>query len=310
MYIRAITLAPLLSLLARGTFATSYIVNSADDLIAVSNKVNAGTSFSGTTIYLNADLDFSGKSMEPIGGIQYYTFKGSFDGKGHKISNLAISSSMNYGGLIGNCYGTNFSNLVLDSSCSIYSTGGSKSVGVIGFIQTYNPVLINNIVNMASISQQGPSAQWTITGGIVGMTYIGSYDITIKNCVNYGTVTDLAGSTWWSEIGGILGDCHFARSSKCYLQNCANYGLLRQKDGSVYCVAIGGIVSICQGICQIDNCVNMGSASNTGGYPYKGGIIGYLDGTTSIITNNYWSTNSASAVWRLAEFLQHDHQLF
>ena len=80
MYIRAITLAPLLSLLARGTFAASYIVNSADDLIAVSNKVNAGTTFSGTTIYLNADLDFSGKSINPMAGESTRSFQGSFDG--------------------------------------------------------------------------------------------------------------------------------------------------------------------------------------------------------------------------------------
>ena len=86
-----------------------------------------------------------------------YHFQGMFDGQGHTISNLAISSSSQFTGLFGYLNGALIRNVVLDSSCSVVSSfSGSNSVfigGIIGMCQAINgPCVTENIVNMASIS--------------------------------------------------------------------------------------------------------------------------------------------------------------
>ena len=41
-------------------------ISNSDELIEFSNSVNDGTNFKGTTVFLNSDIDLSGKTFEPI----------------------------------------------------------------------------------------------------------------------------------------------------------------------------------------------------------------------------------------------------
>lgn len=285
-------------LIRRTTGTTALTITNADELINISENVNSGSTYYGTTIFLSEDLDFEGKTFNPIGGQSSgRSFHGSFDGKGYTIKNLVMKSDYSHGGFIGFSFGTVIKNLVIDSSCSFYSTGDHKTLGIIGNIQTNFPSSIMNVVNMANMTHNGPNSLFTLIGGLTGIVYLTNYDYTIKNCVNYGTVTDQSSTTQWSEIGGLLGDCHQMNSNKCLIQNSINYGEVRQKDGSASFVGIGGLVGICNGVCQIENCVNFGSTSYSAGTGYMGGIAGFIDDSTSILTYNYWSADGPNRLF-------------
>ena len=111
----------LLSGISRGA---EVHINSVNDLIALSNGVNSGTNYSGTTIFLDNDLDFTRKeAMEPIGKDWSYSFLGTFNGQGHVIRNLEMNvTSSEFTGLFGYSEGLAVKDLVIDSSCSIVSS--------------------------------------------------------------------------------------------------------------------------------------------------------------------------------------------
>ena len=98
-------------------------LRSATDFIELSNNVNNGTSYAGSTVILGNDIDFTGYSEEfkPIGREFDISLCAKFDGQGHTISNLNMVSSDPFVGLFGVINGSSFKNLVVDSSCSFYN---------------------------------------------------------------------------------------------------------------------------------------------------------------------------------------------
>ena len=154
-------------------------------------NVNNGTGFSGTTVFLDADLDFSGglsEQFEPIGKDYNRYFQGTFDGQGRIISNLAMNFSSEYVGLFGYSTAT-IRNVVLDSSCSVVSSySDSSSVQVGGINGFFNDCVIENNVNMARISFTGSAGYYLYIGGIVGRLSVSNKGI-VRNCANYGCYT-------------------------------------------------------------------------------------------------------------------------
>ena len=68
----------------------SYIIKTAEELAAFAYAVNSGKNcFKDETVILGADIDLAGDIWVPIGTYEY-AFEGTFDGKGHTISNLYI----------------------------------------------------------------------------------------------------------------------------------------------------------------------------------------------------------------------------
>ena len=115
-------------LLGQGVLSYELHIYNASELIAFSKNVNSGSDYSGTTVFLDADIDFSGGlswQFEPIG--KNYDFQETFDGQGHTISNLVISSSSLYAGLFGYSYRATIKNVLLDSSCSVVSSYSGSS---------------------------------------------------------------------------------------------------------------------------------------------------------------------------------------
>ena len=217
-----------LSLIAyQKVFGAEHHISTAEDLIDFSKIVSSGTNCKGTTVFLDADIDFSGglsEQFEPIG--KGYDFQGTFDGQGYTISNLAISSSSRYVGLFGLSRRTTIKSVVLDSSCSVVSSySGSSSAYIGGIVGECDGCLIENDVNMASVSFTGSSAcTYLYLGGIVGEP-----SGTVKNCANYGSVTYSGKSICYAYIGGIAG--YFTGNSSnifIYIQNCLNHGTITQ----------------------------------------------------------------------------------
>lgn len=188
------------------TAGTTYTITSAEGLKKLSELSNT----SGVTIVLANDIDMSG--VTGWEGIK--NFQGTFDGNGHKITNLTgtnglfastsgatiknvglenvnINGSSYVGGLIGNATNTNISNCYTTGSIN----GTSDVGGLVGYTNsTTGTNLYENIYSSANVT--GSSK----VGGLLGETHSRNSDFNIKNAYAIGDVTGSG-----SQIGGFAG---------------------------------------------------------------------------------------------------------
>ena len=270
------------------------IIHNADELISFSSNVNSGTNYFGTTVYLGSDIEFNSslsQQFQPIGKTDTKYFNGTFDGQGHVIRNLTITtpSYSSYTGLFGYSGGATIRNLVMDASCSVVSSSASSTSstyagGIISKCEGKDSeCLIANSVNMGSVSFGGNVRCSTLyLGGIAGVTkYTTGNSVTIRNCVNYGAIvkTGTSGSTW---MGGIVGSA--SGDGYKYIQNCANYGPITHSGSTETWLGLGGIVGYIK-FAKVENCLSAGNISSTN-YPtsnnYRGAVVGYVRSNTCI----------------------------
>ncbi|MBP3361863.1 MAG: CotH kinase family protein [Clostridia bacterium] len=255
-------------------------IGTPEELIDFRNSINKGEQLDGI---LTADIDLSGVcgaeigSWQPI-GTSANAFAGTFNGNGHVIKGLYISSdSTEYAGLFGYTSDTaQIRSVVLEgeikapkaggicgnnkgkiSSCisNVYVEAGSVSGGTAG----YSNGEISNCKNIGTIIVSQKTA-----GGIVGETAPGGI---VSSCQNYGYVACP------SEAGGICG-----RSNNT-ITDCINKGIIKSTNE-----AAGGIAGIAKGgsannYAELSRNTNYGSVlANSAG----GGIVGKSAGFTMI----------------------------
>ena len=268
-------------------------IHNTSEFITFSIDVNSGANYSGTTVYLESDLDFSGglsEQFEPMGSYRI-PFDGTFDGQGHTISNLVVNSSSRYVGLFGYSTGS-IKNFVLGSSCSLtsYFTVDANVFlgGVVGYYGSNNEhSYVSNVVNMAGVTFDGNTTGnlgLLYLGGIVGRISSDNFEVSVKNCVNYGQLRHF-GVADYASIGGIVGDSSFP-SKSVYIQNCLNYGAITV-TGTAKTLYAGGILGAST-YTTIENCVSAGSIPSN--LEYKGGISGYVYPDTNI-THCLWTSD-------------------
>ena len=190
-----------------GTLYTdsTYFVSTPEQLIEFSLAVAGGAQYSNC--YLEADIDMEGYNdqFQPIGA-QKSSFRGVFDGQGHRILNLHITGA-DFTGLFGTISGgATISNLILDSSCSI---SGANYVGLVGGSTGAGNVTFSCVGNEANVTGSGANA-----AGIIGCNKGSSCTYYLYNCYNTGNII---GSSETAAICGWLG-------TTATLQNCYNIG--------------------------------------------------------------------------------------
>ncbi|MCR4921911.1 MAG: hypothetical protein K5945_09465, partial [Bacteroidaceae bacterium] len=155
---------------------------------AVASTVNG----SASAVLLN-DLDMTGVASEPI-GTESNPFRGTFDGQGHKFSNLTVNAD-SYAGLFGYVAGATVKNFVLDNTCAITATSGGYA-GIIGGSLNGDggTITMSQLGMEGTITAAGPNA-----GGIIGVNMGSSSKFIIENCYVTGTVTGA------NESGAITG---------------------------------------------------------------------------------------------------------
>jgi len=285
-----------------GVIKEEYHITNKDELKNIQELVTLGTyDFSNSIIYLENDIDLEcneNNQWIPIGTI-YNTFKGTFEGNGHKITGLYINSEENYQGLFGYNSGT-IKNVSLENSY-IQSTGNYIG-GITGC--NYDKAIIENCHNGAEIS--GNYNVGGITGGN-NNPYSG--EIKIVNSCNFGkiegqsSVGGIVGKTWINNfidgcynmenvsgdesVGGIIGSMpgdadYFSKVSNCY-----NTGTISSNR------IVGGIVGHEYfGTSDIiEYCYNIGTIEGKGSSWFKGSIIG--SGDDAIVRNCYYSNTSS-----------------
>ena len=202
------------------------------------------SSHAGDVIYLTDDIELTGKTTN--WDTSEMVFTGTFDGRGHTISNMHMSNNKidfeeGYAGFIANT-GNHASTIrpviknltIKDSSFAANRSG--MSVGV--FVGKANAV---DIINCHAVNCTVETAG--DAGGIVGETVNSSCKIascTVKDC-------ELTGGE--NYTGAILGSGYDVT-----IYNCANYGL--KKPGNASGIA-GDLI---RG--EIKNCLSVGKAGN------------------------------------------------
>lgn len=184
------------------------------------NKIAEWTSgysnnFDGITLVLEKDIALSCNKDDitthftPIGINS--SFKGTFDGKGHKISNLYVKRA-GRAGLFASIFGASIKNLTVEGTVVGSSYAGSDSTGVGGIVgYSFSQIVIENCVSNVNVSSSCEN-----TGGICG--YVNDVDSVIRNCVNIG---DIESSL--DKAGGISGN-------PGTVYNCANFGAVSGKS--------------------------------------------------------------------------------
>ena len=184
------------------------------------NKIAEWTSSSGSNfnditlvlekdIALSCDKDDRTTHFTPIGINS--SFKGTFDGKGHKISNLYVDRA-GRAGLFASVYGASIKNLTVEGTVVGSSSNGTDLTGVGGIVGfSTSQILIENCVSNVNVSSSCEN-----TGGICG--YVNDVDSVIRNCVNIG---DIESSL--DKAGGISGN-------PGTVYNCANFGAVSGKS--------------------------------------------------------------------------------
>lgn len=181
------------------------------------NKIAEWTSgysnnFDGITLVLEKDIALScnkDNSFTPIGINS--SFEGTFDGNGHKISNLYVDRA-GKAGLFASVYGASIKNLTVEGTVVGSSYDGTDPTGVGGIVgYSFSQIVIENCVSNVNVSSSCEN-----TGGICGN--VNGVDSVIRNCVNIGNIESDSDKT-----GGISGNPYI-------VYNCANFGAVSGKS--------------------------------------------------------------------------------
>ena len=195
-----------------------YTFTTAAELAGLADLVNAGTTFSGWTLKLGADIDLSGAEWEPIGTgereVADTVFRGTFDGDGHTISNFTITFDTDTCdddqaiGFFGNVAGTAAKHAVIKnvkfSNATIDTKSNTAGIAV-GYAEHAD---IENV----EVSDSEVTA-YQGAGAVIGRLYKGG---TISGCSNTDTAvtTTSFDNTEWIDkednalpynAGGICG---------------------------------------------------------------------------------------------------------
>ena len=152
-----------------GTQADPYIIKTGAQLKYFANQVNAGNTYSGKYIKLDANINLNGKDWTPIGYSQSRPFSGVFDGNYHEIKNMKITYS---------------SGKALDNE-TFY----------IGFWGYVNNATIKNI-GIADYTVNQTYSFHTVIGGFVAYAD-GTSATSIQNCYANGNVTTNFGGLYY-----------------------------------------------------------------------------------------------------------------
>ena len=289
-----------------GTNASPYQIATAANLLWFADQVN---NVHNTSICakLTADITLSGSTDNYVIGTKDYGFKGEFDGNGHTISGVNVTTTKTgnngyqyAGGLFG-CIKASTSETAVVKNLTVagaVNVTGLATVyylgGVIGI--AYGNVNISNVTSRVNLTTTSNDKD-AHCGGIVGSVEWfsnGEYkgDLTVSNCVNYGTLNVSCGEI----CGGIVG---YIRNGS--ISDCLNVGdISNSQDG--YTAGILGYVNSTG--CTMTRCLNVGTVTNThtaaNAYSvyykksigtisdlyYKSGVGGTPDAATAITAAN------------------------
>jgi|GEM_PF-930451 len=202
---------------------TTFYLSTAADLKGFANMVNgedgqSSKDFDRKTVILTRDIDLGNHEWTPI-GVTYIAFSGMFDGQGHTISNMHISSGQK-AGLFGSLSATVIKNLNVSGNIAVTLTnhaveltqegacaGGLASVSCgCAIINCSTDVTMN--VTVANAQNNHNTLCAFYIGGLVGCLTAPTNDKGngVVNCYSRGSITVTANnSLGYLYAGGLVG---------------------------------------------------------------------------------------------------------
>ena len=258
----------------KGTEDEPYQIGTAQEMAWLAYAVNNQMESEGYCAVLTADIDLGYCQWPVIGvlssnGQRAYT--GTFDGQGHTVSGLNITS-----------------------------LGGRQKLGLFGVAQD---AVIENLTVRGNIDLTGVRSYDTTTGYIIGGV-LGSGEgggVTIRSCVSQvdisvSFVNDQKAQN--SAVGGLVG--RLSGSGSHEITNCRNEGRIYTafEPGAYYLGGSGGnggqggIVGFIGASAQLERCVNTGTVY-AGRAAGVGGIVGNAGDSGVTITLNQCANQGA-----------------
>ena len=241
----------------------SYTVYNADGLLNVAELVNGGKT--DINITLTADIDLTGKDWTPIGTDYDNSYKGTFDGGGHTITGLTVTTNDQFVGLFGYLNRAGMVKNVVMEGIQITS---NHMFGCTGGVVGYSWGTIENCSVSGSVSGTD------CVGGVVGSQKAGS----IIGCSSSATVKGK------HYVGGVAGE-KWGTMTACYATGNVTLEIASQKNNFG-----GGVVGL-NGGSRVLACYATGNVTSTGsstGNVHIGGLFG--DSYTTV-TACYWKNN-------------------
>ena len=239
----------------------SYTVTSADGLMHVADLVNGGKT--DINITLDKNIDLTGKGWTPIGTSFDNSYKGTFDGGGHTITGLTVTTNDQFVGLFGYLNRAGMVKNVVMEGIQITS---NHMFGCTGGVVGYSWGTIENCSVSGSVSD--------CVGGVVGSQKAGS----IIGCCTSATVKGT------HYVGGVAGE-KWGTMTACYATGNVTLEIASQKN-----LYGGGVVGL-NGGSRVLACYATGNVTSTGsstGNVHIGGLFG--DSYTTV-TACYWKNN-------------------
>lgn len=249
----------------------SYTVTSADGLMNIAKLVNGGKT--DINITLTADIDLTGKNWTPIGTSFSNKYTGTFDGGGHTIKGLTVTTNDQFVGLFGSIgYAGTVKNVMMED----VQITSNRSSGFAGGVAGYSDGTIENCSVSGSVSGT------MYVGGVVGAQWEGS----ITGCSSSATVKGMV------DVGGVVGQTNGgATLTACYATGNVTLEIDPRKN-----IAGGGLVGMNGGSRGLLACYATGNVTSTGsstGYVHIGGFLG--DNYTTV-TACYWKNNHEQGI--------------
>ena len=252
----------------------TYTVYNADGLMNVAELVNGGKT--AINITLDKNIDLTGKDWTPIGTDYDNSYTGTFDGGGHTITGLTVTTNDKYAGLFG--YLGNFNNgaaTVKNVVMEGIQITCNHRLGYAGGVAGYSWGTIENCSVSGSISGT------VSVGGVVGV----QRDHPITGCSSSATVKGTI------NVGGVAGQTIFGAT----LTACYATGNVIIEIAPTQNISGGGLVGFNDGISLL-SCYATGNVTSTGsstGYVHIGGFLG--DNYTTL-TACYWKNNHEQGI--------------
>ena len=248
----------------------SYTVTSADGLMNVAELVNGGKT--DINITLDKNIDLTGKGWTPIGTSFDNSYKGTFDGGGHTITGLTVTTNDQFVGLFGylNRAGT-VKNVVMEG----IQITSNHMFGCTGGVVGYSWGTIENCSVSGSVSGTD------CVGGVVGSQKAGS----IIGCSSSATVKGT------HYVGGVAGE-KWGTMIACYAT-----GNVTLEIGSPKNLSGGGVVGL-NGGSRVLACYAIGNVNSKGSSTGNVHIGGLFGDNYTVVTACYWKNNQEQGIGR------------
>ena len=248
----------------------SYTVTSADGLMNVAELVNGGKT--DINITLDKNIDLTGKDWTPIGTSFDNSYTGTFDGGGHTITGLTITTKDQFVGLFGylNRAGT-VKNVVMEGIQITSNHMFGNTGGVAGF----------SWGTIENCSVSGSVSGTVYVGGVVGAQIGGS----ITGCSSSATVKGTV------DVGGVAGQTN----SSATLTACYATGNVTIEINPAKNIAGGSLVGMNAGSSLLA-CYATGNVTSTGSSTGNVHIGGFLGNNYTTVTACYWKNNHEQGI--------------